>query len=182
MKESKSWLIASLVFGLFGFLAIILETMEITTLLPLQIELTGTTLGVGFGFSITQFARSSFEEESEEKIRSRLLKELTRLALGQSIIRNKHYYTPVWDSIVSNGKDDLLDDAFLEAVFEVYDNIDYLNQRMIRQTVHEWEAYPLLEKILKLLEESEVKVQIDSVKKRLGQLDEMTPAHAKKKD
>lgn len=68
-------------------------------------------------------------------IRRRLLKEITRLSIGKSLTRNLHYYTPVWVSIVSNGKDDVLDDAFLESVFEVYGFIDYLNVRMTRNRV-----------------------------------------------
>ena len=79
--------------------------------------------------------------------------------------------------LVSNGKDDMLDDAFLETVFEIYNEIDYLNTRMTRQSVYGWEAIPFLEKILRLLEDSGNKEQIESVRKKLETLNETKPSH-----
>ncbi len=182
MKRSTVFTIATVFFLIMIAIAILGEYFGGLFPLPLSVELIGTSMGVALGLSIAEMAKSFTEEESEETIRRRLLKELTRLAIGKSITRNLHYYTPVWDSIVSNGKDDMLDDVFLESVFEVYNEIDYLNVRMTRQNVSEWEAYPLLEKILGLLEKSGDKVQIESVRKKIETLYEKTPEHAKKKE
>ena len=176
MKRSTVWTIAIVLFSVLIAIASLVESFELWVPLPLSIELIGTTMGVALGLSIAEFARSYTEEESEATIRRRLLKELTRLAIGKSIA-SFHYYTPVWDSIVSNGKDDMLDDAFLETVFEIYNEIDYLNTRMTRQSVYGWEAIPFLEKILRLLEDSGNKEQIESVRKKLETLNETKPSH-----
>ena len=180
MKLSSVWQRVTIILTIIVGVSILLEYNGLIDPRPLTVELIGTTIAVTLGLSIAEFARSLAREESEDSIRKRLLRELTRLATRDGHNKGQYYY-PVWESIIQTGRDSLLDDTFLEGVFDIYNDINFWNRRFDRQSCKPYEAIPVVEKIRDFVKSHGEEEQLEKIESKLESLREMDPNYSKKR-
>ena len=181
MKHSSVWQWATIILTTIVGVSILLEYNGLIEPRPLTVELIGTTIAVTLGLSIAEFGRTLAREDSEEVIRRRLLKELTRLATGDGHSKGPYYY-PVWESVIQTGRDSLLDDTFLEGVFDIYNDINFWNRRLDRQSCLSYEAIPVVEKIRDFVKIHGEKEHLEKIESKLESLREMDPNFKKEKE
>ena len=146
------------------------ETNGYLNLPPLTIELLGTTTGVTLAIAIGEFAKQLTLEYREKNGKKRVLKELERLVVTESY-KWRNYYTPVWESILSSGKEDQFQEDFEEQVFEVYREINRANKDFKDEEVDEIEiAIPVIKLIGVLVKEFGIDSQYRRVKKHMDEM------------